>query len=71
MDDFLYGLIIGAVCGATAILVYGYMIERSKNVRRRDYLEFRRIQEEFDREYARYSNTPEYQAMSAKLKEKT
>ena len=71
MDDFLYGLIIGAVCVAVPLFLHGFISERRKNIVRRDYLEFKRIQEEFDREYARYSNTPEYQAMSAKLKEKT
>ena len=50
MDDFLYGLIIGAVCVAVLSFAHGFVSEWRKDVGRRDYEEFKRIQEEFDRQ---------------------
>jgi hypothetical protein len=69
VDDFLYGLMLGAVCGAIAILVYGYMIKRHKENVQKNREEFLRLLDEFDRQYAQYSNKPEYKEQLSKIKE--
>ena len=62
MDNFLYGLITGAVCVAIPAFVRGFVSEWRKDVAQKDYKEFADLLNEFDRQYARYSNTPEYKA---------
>lgn len=52
MDDFLYGLILGAVCVAVPSFLHGFVSEWRKDVGRRDYEEFKRIQAEFDHQKA-------------------
>ena len=70
MTDFLYGLITGAACVAVPVVVRGFVLEWRKDVAKKNYKEFKNSLDEFDRQYARYSNTPEYQAIAANLKEK-
>ena len=62
MNDFLYGIITGAVCVAVPVVVRGFVSEWRKDIAQKNYKEFKNSLDEFDRQYARYSNTPEYKA---------
>ena len=62
MDNFLYGLITGAVCVAVPAFVRGFVLEWRKDVAQKDYKEFTDSLDEFDYWYATYSNMPEYKA---------
>jgi hypothetical protein len=62
MNDFLCGIITGAACVAVPVVVRGFVSEWRKKIAKKDYKEFKNSLDEFDRQYARYSNTPEYKA---------
>jgi len=62
MNDFLYGIITGAACVAVPVVVRGFVSEWRKDIAQKNYKEFKNSLDEFDRQYARYSNTPEYKA---------
>ena len=62
MDNFLYGLIAGAVCVTVPAFVRGFVLEWRKDVAQKDYKEFTDSLDEFDHWYASYGNTPEYKA---------
>ena len=47
---------------AVPAFVRGFVLEWRKDVAKKDYKEFKNSLDEFDCQYARYSNTPEYKA---------
>ena len=67
MDNFLYGLITGAVCVAVPVVVRGFVSAWRKDVAQKDYKEFKNSLDEFDHWYANYGNTPEYKEQLTKL----